>query len=673
MAELVKPFQLRISDSGVTSYRVERIDDRDNATASHNFAAPDEFTELRLLPAEKWRYPVLRSDDSGQKLMESGKVLFDCLFQDEILDHWRALKDAAERIHLIIDPRTSELDSLPWEILADEDVHIIQDEFITFSRQHAAARLRDEQPTPNVFRISGLAAGEKDATHYNEMIGRALPLLESKTGPVRTLEKGLLAECRELAETDAAVVLLVGIYDEAALRVLARSRSLRVPVFIPAAAAESPDPKQRRAAETLLLEEKIPATVSLHKSAAEGPMLDYMEALIEALGRGLTVSAATAEARRHCLLLLPSDLSSLGVRTRITRDVAAVDLDAARQSRLRQKTRAIKSFKLTEDPRLRALKLGRFANMLRDSGEIERAIQTYREAIDSFGEASDPYNEAVALNQLGTLLTYRGRHSEALSPLERAVDIRLKMGTLPEAEMSLTRLAYAANALGDLDRSIAWYKQAAELDRSLMRREPLATVLLRMGQVLKKKEDSEEAEKALRECIAIARDLQNRATILVDAFSYLGSILMSEKRFEEAEDIYRKCTELADELGNREEIALAQNNLGNILQRRGDFEAARESYRKGLDVFAALKQETGMASSLHNLAVVEEKLGDAEEAIEAAYSARELAKKLGNNTLVDVVNRQFERMRTTFGPDRFRKLYNAAQDKTRRLDTDLHK
>jgi len=670
MLNLTTQFHLRISDSGIASYNVERLDERGRAIASHGFAAPDAFAEIREARPSLLMQPLSRAGEAGAKILEYGRILFECAFQTGILAEWRALREKGEQIHLVVEPGSPELDALPWEYLADGGEPLLADAAISLSRRHAAARPRPFSTPPPSFSIRGAAARESDAKFYGDIISRAHPSLEGLTGAMEAAGANLADACRRIAESNAAVALLVGVRDDAPVRAISRSKDLRILILVPDSVGEPLGAAQERMIETIPLEEKVSAVAALPRPAADGALAAFLSALIEAMGRGLAASVAMGEARRHCLQISPDDLTALGVRLRLGSDAAAVDLEAVRQSRLRQKTKAIISFKKTEDPHLRALKLGQFANMLRDSGEIDRAIETYGDTAAAFREAGDPYNEAVALNQKGTLLVYRGRHGEAVAPLDEAAAIRLKMGTLPEAEMTLSRLGYAAAALGELEKAERYYRQAADIDRSLMRREPLATVLLRLGGVYKRREKNKEAEETLRECIALARDISNPAAILVDAYSYLGAVLMAEKRFEEAEEIYRKCTELADLVGNHEEIALAQNNLGNILQRRGDFVEACGAYKKGLDIFAALKQDTGVASSLHNLAVVNEKLGNAGEAVEAAYLAREISSRIGNTTLKDVISRQLERMRSAFGPERFRKAYNAAMDKTRKIQTE---
>ncbi len=100
----------------------------------------------------------------------------------------------------------------------------------------------------------------------------------------------------------------------------------------------------------------------------------------------------------------------------------------------------------------RALVLGR-------AGQLDQAVESYRQALRRVRRAGDTRFEAGIRNNLGTLLVYLGALRQAESELNACVEMATDAGLDHLATMARANIAFAAMRRGDLPRSLALFDQ----------------------------------------------------------------------------------------------------------------------------------------------------------------------------------------------------------------------
>jgi eukaryotic-like serine/threonine-protein kinase len=219
----------------------------------------------------------------------------------------------------------------------------------------------------------------------------------------------------------------------------------------------------------------------------------------------------------------------------------------------------------------------------------------------------------------------RGETITAREVLDRGVQkIDSSLGADPELRADLME------TMGRVYRSLGLYEQAGQLLEKALRldrrrRDDLvfAQDLHNLSGVLHDMGKDAEAERLIREALAIQR---RRGALNIDyakGLTNLGEILEGEGDFTGAEASFNEALAIKRKLPQVDErdIATSLNNFGKLYETRGDYAAAEPRYRDALKIrmkLAGGRPDPEVATTLNNLATVQQDKGDLVGA-EASY------------------------------------------------------
>jgi tetratricopeptide (TPR) repeat protein len=136
------------------------------------------------------------------------------------------------------------------------------------------------------------------------------------------------------------------------------------------------------------------------------------------------------------------------------------------------------------------------------------ALEHARKAWALVQNTDEPLLNADALTALGHQLALLGRHAEALPLCERALELYSAMAHLEGQADVLLTIGDIEHNLGEHVSAVVRYQQSLDLDQRLGDRYWQAMALERLGDV-QRDTDGAAAEKALRESLAILRDMNH--------------------------------------------------------------------------------------------------------------------------------------------------------------------
>jgi protein arginine N-methyltransferase 7 len=197
------------------------------------------------------------------------------------------------------------------------------------------------------------------------------------------------------------------------------------------------------------------------------------------------------------------------------------------------------------------------------AGDLANAEHGYRAILGTQPDS------VAALHYLGLLEAQRERYAEALSLLDRALDIN------PQAVDALVSRGNVLSALGRPRDALASYERARAIDRGS------AVAHFSCGNVFRQLNRCEEALASYDMALAIMPD---NVAVLFNR----SDVLQRLRRYEEALASYDRC------LASMPEVAGAIFNRGVILQQLGRHEEALASYDKALEL------EPNDAAALNN-------------------------------------------------------------------------
>ncbi len=313
------------------------------------------------------------------------------------------------------------------------------------------------------------------------------------------------------------------------------------------------------------------------------------------------------------------------------------------------------------------LRQGDAFTLLRRFEAAERALET---ALHISSERADSVGERNALRSIALLRSHEGRHADALSIVERvlelgrqAADTRAEagdmatmanilraMGDVPRAltvlEAALLRTAatdnpvrYGAllNVIGTVHRDLGDYDLALEYFNRIMReglehRHPvvasftlpaIAHIQLQQGHI-------EESLATYRQALDInqkARFAEGSA----HASHSLAEVLVSLARYSEALPHLHRAAELFAQLEDHVNTALMWRRISLAHERLEAFDEARSSWERTREIHNAAGNRAGEAEALEGLARCERRLGVEPAQVIARYEdALTLARRVGD-------------------------------------------
>ena len=220
---------------------------------------------------------------------------------------------------------------------------------------------------------------------------------------------------------------------------------------------------------------------------------------------------------------------------------------------------------------------------------------------------SSDERQAILARMVAFYAGYVEKHRQNYDALEIEIDnilAALEAGFHEEMFFEVVRatnnLYFFLEMRGLHDLAAIYLNRAWDAARFIDDDVSLATVLLHLGHLLRKRGEYTAAELTLAEGLALARRSMDKA--LTSAFlGELGMVLAFLGR-PSAESYCNESFVLAQKLGYQELICIALNNLGTLARKREAYEKAERYHQEALAVARRLSQNAMVRLSLDKLA-----------------------------------------------------------------------
>jgi tetratricopeptide (TPR) repeat protein len=191
--------------------------------------------------------------------------------------------------------------------------------------------------------------------------------------------------------------------------------------------------------------------------------------------------------------------------------------------------------------------------MLQSQGRHQEAVTHYQKAIDL------GLKNVALYSNLGLALSDSGQFKKA------AETLRLALRIDPDFVSARQNLGFVMQTMGRLDEAKANYRQVLAVQPDHV------VVLANLSEVLRAQGALDEAEECINRALAVQPDH-------VGLILNLGVLLQTKKRFVEAEDCFKRILSIDPENIN------AHNNLGAAMYAQGQMDEAKASYLRALSI-----------------------------------------------------------------------------------------
>ncbi len=274
------------------------------------------------------------------------------------------------------------------------------------------------------------------------------------------------------------------------------------------------------------------------------------------------------------------------------------------------------------------LRQGDAFTLLRRFEAAERALET---ALHIASERADSVGERNALRSIALLRSHEGRHAEALSIVERVLELGRQAADTRAEAGDMATMANILRAMGDVPRALTVLEAA--LLRTAATDNPVryGALLNVIGTVHR---DLGDYDLALEYFNRIMREGLEHRHPVVACFTLpaIAHIQLQQGRIEESLATYRQALDINQKARFAEGSAHASHSLGEVLSSLGRHAEALPHLHRAADLFAQLEDHVNTALMWRRISLAYERLEAFDEARASWDRAREIYSTSGNRT-----------------------------------------
>jgi class 3 adenylate cyclase/tetratricopeptide (TPR) repeat protein len=243
-----------------------------------------------------------------------------------------------------------------------------------------------------------------------------------------------------------------------------------------------------------------------------------------------------------------------------------------------------------------------------DEGE-----QYFQESLSIAREINDRRGIAWALNGLGVMAHWQGKHAEAAQHYEESLHLAREIGDKARVAGALNNLGLVQSELGHYEEAKEHLEESLELFREIGNRAGIASPLTNLGGLARAHGQHEEAQRYFAEALAIQREIGDRAGV-ASTLAGLGSLARLQGAYDLARQRFVESLAILREIGYRTGIAMTLDDLALVARFQGNYEEAEVRLQEILAIARDSGDRIAIANALLNLGAVARVQGRYEEA-----------------------------------------------------------
>ncbi len=273
--------------------------------------------------------------------------------------------------------------------------------------------------------------------------------------------------------------------------------------------------------------------------------------------------------------------------------------------------------------------LGELGEVLSHTGELEKAIARYEEALRDYSWALNRSEKVKIYSRLSRAWESRSEYERALQVLKEGME-KLgggAKGRLP-AEL-LADMAMVELRKGDFDSCLRLAQEGLKVLGSRKTCRVGGLLYNVLGNAYFYRGEPKKAEKFYLKSLGIREKLGNQRAIS-SSLNNLGNIYFVQGEHSKAVDYHTRSLEISERIGNIMGVSGSYINLGNIYQVGGQPSKALGYFQRSLEINRKVGDKNGQASCMNNIAGIHIDKGDYQEAAQLFRESQEIFRQIGN-------------------------------------------
>jgi serine/threonine protein kinase/predicted negative regulator of RcsB-dependent stress response len=273
--------------------------------------------------------------------------------------------------------------------------------------------------------------------------------------------------------------------------------------------------------------------------------------------------------------------------------------------------------------------LNDLAQFYDDRTQYDQALKLLKESLQIQIDVGNDRGQGLVLHNIGNTYLSKGDYENARTYFEQALQIREKLKNPTDIADTVHDLAETSTKLGSYDQALQQYVRALDLRRSLNDERSAAIESSSMGILFGYQGRYGAALSSEEDALKFFRDIQERTVWTVEILSAYGNALAEVGRSDDAQKALDEALALARELKDQAHVASTLEAQGDNQFYRGDMKAALALYTQARQEAIRTGDEHLILVAEVNLARVNVKVGKYPLAITALRQLSEQADTMG--------------------------------------------
>ena len=233
-------------------------------------------------------------------------------------------------------------------------------------------------------------------------------------------------------------------------------------------------------------------------------------------------------------------------------------------------------------------------------GDYEPALAWLARAKEARAMLEDTRGLAQVFIETGMVLWRKGEYAQAREPLNEGLRMARQAGDKLSTALALNNLGNVVSDQGDNNAARALYEESLALRREMGNKPGIAASLNNLGAVAVEQGDYAAARALHEESLVLKREMGDKSGI-AGSLGNLGNLALEHGDYAAARALNEESLALSRKMGDKSSMAFWINNLGSVAYAQGDYATARTRFEESLTLSAEMDERFIMAESLLSL------------------------------------------------------------------------
>lgn len=282
------------------------------------------------------------------------------------------------------------------------------------------------------------------------------------------------------------------------------------------------------------------------------------------------------------------------------------------------------------------------------TGECQKAIAAFHEALKLYRELSDKGGEGMVLGNLGDSHMLTGEYDQALSSFVQALDLLREAGDRQNEAATLDAIATAYGYQGKFPESFKHYRLALQAYRAIHDRSGESNALANIGANHLEQGNPWQALQYFKRALTISTELKEKYKQQIH-LGNVGNAYFDLGDFTRAAEAFTEARKIAQDIGDLNNEAMHIADLGHTLRETGQTESALRNFQDALAIFERLGDKRSQATANADIANLRARAGNYDETRVYFERALKLHQEIGNAIGVAETNNGLGTLYLTIG------------------------